>query len=134
MGFSLKNLSVFLWVNFQHFGDRKKKSSATKSKGILLKMMCQSHQILMNKFLKSPYLDNRFQHTLAKYSKILKLFLLSSLTHSHIWLIPCMDNCQCGYKKLIIIIIFIFIFIYLLKLCLGYVSYNTKGNNLLQND
>ncbi len=92
--------------------------------------MCQSHQILMNKFLKSPYLDDRFQHTLAKYSKILNLFLLSSLTHSHIWLIPCMDNCQCGYKKLIIIIIFIFIFIlFLLKLCLGYVSYNTKGNN-----
>ncbi len=74
MAFSLKNLTVFLWIKFFSTWVTEKKSSTTRlnAKEFCLNIMCQSHQIVMNKFLKSPCLDNRFEHTLNQYPSFVK--------------------------------------------------------------
>jgi hypothetical protein len=84
----------FLSLGFFSLGD-KKKSSSNSFKGFLLKKcVSQNLQILRNLrffFLKSSYLDNvLYQVTKIQQSKI---YLLSSLTCSQIWLILLVDDC-----------------------------------------
>ncbi len=85
----------FLSLGFFSLGDKKKVQFELIQR-IFAKEMCQNLQILRNLrffFLKSSYLDNLFQQvTKIQQSKI---YLLSSLTCSQIWLILLVDDCQC---------------------------------------
>jgi hypothetical protein len=51
------------------------------------------------KILNLQYLDNGFQQVAKTIGGFSKVFLLFSLDYSQTWLIPLVDDCQCGYIK-----------------------------------
>jgi hypothetical protein len=74
--------------------NKKNKSNATHTKGLLPKKEHKSCQILS--FLLITIFTQQVPAGRQNVVNVLN-FLLSSLTCSQIWLIPLVDDCQCGY-------------------------------------